>query len=106
MSSSQTSPPRAVAKRRLVNINGTPLYINTSQSNDEIDKVVEHANARIRELKSVIPDSNECLLFVILSLASDLIEAKEHLQAIQGGAQEKVSMILEAMENFERRHLR
>lgn len=106
MSASHTQAPRSAAKRRLVNINGTPLYINTSQSNEEIDKIVELANARIRELKSVIPDSNECLLFVILSLTSDLISAQEHLQAIQGGAQEKVSLILEAMENFERRHLR
>ena len=106
MSTTQSPAPRAPTKRRLVNINGTPLYINTSQSHDEIDQVVEVANARIRELKSVIPDSNECLLFVILSLTSDLITAKERLEAIQGGAEQKVTMILEAMENFERQHLR
>lgn len=106
MSTTHSSTPRSASKRRLVNINGTPLYINTSQNNDEIDQIVELANARIRELKSLIPDSHECLLFVILSLTSDLIQAQEHLDAIQGGTQTKVSMILEAMENFERRHLR
>jgi cell division protein ZapA (FtsZ GTPase activity inhibitor) len=106
MSSSKTQAPHsAPTKRRLVNINGTPLYINSSQSSDEIDLIVETANARIRELKSVIPDSHECLLFVILSLTSDLLSAEGRLEEIKGGTQEKVAKILEAMESFERRHL-
>jgi cell division protein ZapA (FtsZ GTPase activity inhibitor) len=84
-------------------IAGAPLYVSTSHSDEELTHIAQLATDRVSALKEHIPDSHDCLLFALLSLSADLVEAQDRLKAIQTGTQASVSHLLEAIEGFERK---